>query len=160
MPSLAVVVAQVRADLGMGGGQIRVHFHFQFGLERAEAGLHEGVVIAVLRAAQAGTGVRLGVVAGAADAQRLAHHRHGEAGLFQLSDHGVDLPHVGWLKMAKAFFKMSRSRSVRRSCSSSCRTRISRAEAAVPAWSSVWAFQRYSNEVCGRPRFSATDTGE
>ena len=31
--------------------------------------------------------------------------------------------------MAKAFFKMSRSRSVRRSCSSSCRTLIPKAEA-------------------------------
>ena len=49
MPSLAVIVAQVLADLGMGGGQIRVHFHFQFGLERAEARLHEGVVIPVAR---------------------------------------------------------------------------------------------------------------
>ena len=65
--------------------------------------LHPGPQPGLFLGVPAGTGIRLGVVTGATDAQRLAHHRHGEARLFQLSDHGIDLLQVGWLKMAKAF---------------------------------------------------------
>src|SRR5262249_8214325 len=107
-----------------------------------------------------GLAAGVGVVAGAADAQGLAHGRHGEAFVLQARDHGVDLLQVAWLKMAKAFFRMSRSRSARRSCSSSCRTRASRVEATWPCWPRASAFQRYSREVWRMPRLRVTEGAE
>ncbi len=58
------------------------------------------------------------------------------------------------LKMAKAFFKTSRSRSTRRRSSSHWRTRLSRVAAAAPFWRSSLAFQRYNRLTLLRPRFS------
>src|SRR4029077_15373588 len=113
---------------------------------------HQGPQPGVLSFPGAGLAPGVGVVAGAADAQGLAHRRHREAFVAQLGDHGVDLLQVAWLKMAKAFFRMSRSRSVRRSSSSSCRTRASRVEATWPCWPRASAFQRYSREVWRMPR--------
>src|SRR5207248_2157555 len=47
------VVAQIVVDLLRGGLHVRVHLHFQFGLDRAETRLHERVVVAVVRPAHA-----------------------------------------------------------------------------------------------------------
>src|SRR5262249_16799892 len=94
---------------------------------------HQGPEPGIFLLPRAGTASGARVVAGPTDGQRLTHEGHGEAFTLQLCDHGIDLFQVPLLKMAKAFFRMSRSRSVRRSCSSSCRTLFSRAEAARPS---------------------------
>src|SRR5579864_446395 len=122
--------------------------------------LHQRTQPGVLLFTEADTALNLGIVAGATDAEGLTHQGRGEAFLHQLRYHGIDLLQVAWLKMAKAFFRMSRSRSVRRSCSSSWRTRASKVAAGWPSWPRASAFQRYSREVCGMPRFSATEGAE
>lgn len=43
----------MRLDLGPGVGRVIVFGHFQFGLDRTEAGFHEGVVGALVGAAHA-----------------------------------------------------------------------------------------------------------
>src|SRR5215470_6015658 len=48
-----VIVAQILVDLCLGGTQVRVALHFEFGFDRAEARLHERIVVAVVRAAHA-----------------------------------------------------------------------------------------------------------
>ena len=74
--------------------------------------------------------------------QYLAERGGCKAVLLQMSDHGIHLLYVFWLKMAKAFFKMSRSCSTRRSSFSSSCTRASNAVAAGPLVESRFAFQR------------------
>src|SRR5262249_26723089 len=121
---------------------------------------HQGPQPSVFLLPGAGRTAGVGVIAGATDAADLAHGHHGNAFVFQARDHGVDLRQVAWLKMAKAFFRMSRSRSVRRSCSSSGRTRASRVEATWPCRPRASAFQRYSREVWWMPRLRATEGAE
>ena len=43
-----VVVSNVIADLDPGCHNIVIFFHFEFGLDGAEAGFHEGVVVAII----------------------------------------------------------------------------------------------------------------
>ena len=60
-----------------------------------------------------------GVVRRATYVKRFAQQRHRVLFLVELVDDHVDFVYVLWLKMAKAFFKTSRSRSTRRSSCSS-----------------------------------------
>ena len=48
-----VVVSEVAGDLVSGLSAVMVFGHFQFGLDGAEAGFHESIVVAVGRAAHA-----------------------------------------------------------------------------------------------------------
>src|SRR5262249_9432178 len=114
---------------------------------------HEGSQPGIFLLPGAGAGSDGRVVAGPTGGQRLTHGGHGGALTLPLCDPALDPYLVPCLKMAKAFFRMSRSRSVRRSRSSSCRTLISSAEAARPSWPRTSAFQRYSSEVFPMPRF-------
>lgn len=58
----------------------------------------------------------LGVIGGAADSQRVPDMIHVQFLVGHQSHPGVNQRHIRWLKMAKAYFKMSRFRSTR--CSS------------------------------------------
>src|SRR5437899_13055438 len=75
--------------------------------------LHQRPQPGIFLFAESKTALGMGVVTSTTDSQGLAHDSHGEAILFQMRDYGIDLFQVPWLKMAKAFFRMSRSRSVR-----------------------------------------------
>src|SRR5580698_6933501 len=72
-------------------------------------------------------------------------HRRGRERLRenQLIDPGVHVPHPSRPKMESAFFRMSRSRSTRRSSASNSRTRPSRPTAAAPPWRTASRLQRY-----------------
>ena len=84
-----------------------------------------------------------GVIACAADLEGIAHGGHSEDSLEgELFDQGVGVGYALRLKMANAFFKMSRSRSTRRSSSSSWATRSPRVRAAGPARCTASRFQR------------------
>src|SRR5258707_450797 len=74
-----------------------------------------------------------GVVTGPADLQRGAGGSQRKSLERELFDEGIRFGYTCRLKMANAFFKMSRSRSTRRSSSSSCATRDPRVWAAGPA---------------------------
>jgi len=73
---------------------------------------------------------------------------------------GYDVAQSLRLKMANAFFKMSRSRSTRLSSASSSLTRVSREEATGPLSRSSSRFQRYNRFVPERPNRSTTDCAE
>src|SRR5690606_29540396 len=90
--------------------------------------------------------------------QHLADVSHGKVLADRnLFDCGEDVGYPSRPKMLNAFFKMSRSRSTRRSSSSSRRTRCSRSEASafLPPRNSF--FQRYSVLVAEIPSRSQTD---
>jgi hypothetical protein len=83
-----------------------------------------------------------GVITGAADFESVAQNRQGkDLQESELLDEGVDVGYGIWPKMANAFFKMSRSRSTRRSSASSWATRSPRLRAAGPAWRNDSFFQ-------------------
>src|SRR5881394_1017311 len=74
MSSVVVVVGEVAGDVMSGQAAVLVFGHFEFGLDGAEAGFHEGVVVAVsgaahalakLRSAEDGPIVLAGVLAAA-----------------------------------------------------------------------------------------------
>src|SRR5690606_2253281 len=98
---------------------------------------------------------------GPADLQQVAHIRSPELfGEHQLIDPGVHVSHPSRPKMLNAFFRMSRSRSTRRSSASSSRTRASRPTAVAPPCCSSFRFQLYSRFGCDSPSRSQTDGAE
>src|SRR5690606_8253799 len=90
---------------------------------------------------------------GPADLQQVADLR----GLKAFSDHQlidprIHVSHPSRPKMLNAFFRMSRSRSTRRSSASSSRTRASRPTAVAPPCCSSFRFQLYNRFGCDSPR--------
>src|SRR6266566_5571390 len=71
MPAVVVVIGEVAGDVLPGQAAVLVFGHFEFGLDGAETGFHEGVVVAVsgpahalakLRSAEDGPIVLAGVL--------------------------------------------------------------------------------------------------
>ena len=104
---------------------------------------------------------RPGVVAGPADFQGVADRDQRKGALEgELFDEGIGFAQACRLKMANAFFRMSRSRSTRRSSSSSWATRSPKVRPAGPARCRIACFQLYRTFGSERPSRSATDGAE
>ena len=83
-----------------------------------------------------------GVITSPADFQGVAHRNQRKGALKgELFNEGISLAQAFRLKMANAFFKMSRSRSTRRSSSSSWATRSPKVRPAGPARCRIAFFQ-------------------
>ena len=70
------------------------------------------------------------IVSRTTDLQRFTNSRRWVSLFHQQLNYWVDIAYPFWLKILNAFFKMSRSLSTVRSCSSNSRTRVSRTDAA------------------------------
>jgi hypothetical protein len=86
--------------------------------------LHDRHHALIFALSLAGFPVSPGVISGATCPECAAQCIDGKL-VFESTDDGVKIVYVFWLKMAKAFFKISRSLSVRRKSFSSCATRAS-----------------------------------
>src|SRR5947207_6109219 len=102
-----------------------------------------------------------GIITSPADFQGIAHRNQRKGALKgELFDEGIRLTQVCRLKMANAFFRMSRSRSTLRSSSSSWATRSPKVRPAGPARCRMAFFQLYRTFGPVSPSRSATEGAE